>query len=122
MDSRVVVHGSAPTTEDDLSTPAALARRYPAVPLVISQLGGAHWLTAIELARETPNGYLELSAASIVFAVRLGIAELPDHTVFGSDAPYGDPALSRTTVERVTPPGELRARVLGGTMAELPRL
>ena len=115
----VVVHGSAPTTEEDLSTLAALARRYPAVPLVISQLGGVHWLTAIDLARETPNVYLELSTVGIGFAVRLAIAELPDRTVFGSDAPYGDPVVSRTTVERVTPPGELRARVLGGTMAEL---
>ncbi|MGW7533771.1 amidohydrolase family protein [Amycolatopsis sp. NPDC054798] len=115
----VVVHGSAPTTEDDLSTLAALARRYPAVPLVISQLGGTHWLTAIDLARETPNIYLETSTASIVFAVRLAITELPDRTLFGSDAPYGDPVLSRTTIERVTPPGELRARVLGGTMAEV---
>lgn len=115
----VVVHGSAPTTEGDLSTLAALARGYPAVPLVISQLGGAHWLTAIDLARETPNIYLELSTASLVFAVRLAIAELPDRTMFGSDAPYGDPFLSRTTIERVTPPGELRARVLGGTLAEV---
>lgn len=115
----VVVRGSAPTTEEDLSTLAALARRYPTVPLVISQLGGAHWLTAIDLARETPNIYLELSTASIIFAVRLAITEIPDRTLFGSDAPYGDPVLSRTTIERVTPPGELRARVLGGTLAEL---
>ncbi|MFB9923344.1 amidohydrolase family protein [Amycolatopsis halotolerans] len=115
----VVVHGSAPTTEADLSTLAELARRYPAVPLVISQLGGAHWLTAIDLARETPNIYLELSTASIVFAVRLAINELPDRTMFGSDAPYGDPVLSRATIERVTPPGELRDRVLGGTMGEV---
>ncbi|WP_406637913.1 amidohydrolase family protein [Amycolatopsis sp. WGS_07] len=115
----VVVHGSAPTTERDLSTLAELARRYPAVPLVLSQLGGAHWLTAIDLARETPNVYLELSTASIIFAVRLAITEVPDRTMFGSDAPYGDPVLARATIERVTPPGELRARVLGGTMAEV---
>ena len=115
----VVVHGFAPTTAGDLATLAELARRYPTVPLVISQLGGLNWLTAIELARETPNMYLELSTANVIFAVRLAIKEVPDRTLFGSDAPYGDPVLARATVERVTRPGELRDRVLGGTLAEL---
>ncbi|MGW2716652.1 amidohydrolase family protein [Streptomyces sp. NPDC001492] len=115
----VVVHGFAPTTAGDLATLARLARRHPTVPLVISQLGGLNWLTAIELARDTPNLYLELSTANIVFAVRLAINEVPDRTLFGSDAPYGDPFLARTTVERVTAPGALRDRVLGGTLAEL---
>lgn len=115
----VVVHGSVPTTADDLVTLAGLTRSYPRVPLVISQLGGPNWLTAIELARERPNLYLDLSTANIVFAVRLAIAEVPDRTLFGSDAPYGDPVLARATVERVTRPGALRDRVLGGTLAEL---
>ncbi|MGZ9933820.1 amidohydrolase family protein [Streptomyces sp. NC-S4] len=115
----VVVHGSAPTTAGDLATLAGLARRHPTVPLVISQLGGLNWLTAIELARETPNLYLELSTVGVVFAVRLAIDEVPDRTFFGSDAPYGDPLLARATVERVTGPGLLRDRVLGGTLAEL---
>lgn len=47
------------------------------------------------------------------------IHELPARTFFGSDAPYGDPVLARTTVERVTAPGEVRDRVLGGNLAEL---
>ncbi len=115
----VVVHGFAPTTAGDLATLAALARRHPTVPLVVSQLGGLNWLTAIELARETPNMYLELSTAHLVFAVRLAINEVPERTLFGSDAPYGDPVLARATVERVTPSGELRDRVLGGNLAEL---
>ncbi|WP_406450207.1 amidohydrolase family protein [Streptomyces sp. NBC_01622] len=115
----VVVHGSAPTTAMDLRALADLATRYPKVPLVISQLGGAHWMEAIELARTTPSLHLELSTAGIVFAVRLAIHELPTRTFFGSDAPYGDPVVARTTVERVTPAGEIRDRVLGGNLAEL---
>ncbi|RAG80422.1 metal-dependent hydrolase [Streptacidiphilus pinicola] len=115
----VVVHGYAPTTARDLATLAALARRHPRVPLVISQLGGLNWLTAIELARETPNLYLDLSTAGVVLAVRLAVTEVPDRTLFGSDAPYGDPVLARAAVERVTKPGALRDRVLGGTLAEL---
>jgi predicted TIM-barrel fold metal-dependent hydrolase len=115
----VLVHGAAPTTVGDLATLAGLASRYPTVPLVISQLGGAHWLTAIELVRDTPNMFLDLSTANIIFAVRLAINEVPERTMFGSDAPYGDPVISRMTIERVTSPGALRDRVLGGTLAEL---
>ncbi|MEU3316009.1 amidohydrolase family protein [Streptomyces sp. NPDC006656] len=115
----VVVHGSAPTTADDLRTLSALAGRYPTVPLVVSQLGGLNWMETVELVRDTPNMYLELSTASIVFSVRLAIKEIPDRTLFGSDAPYGDPVLARAMVERVTSPGEVRDRVLGGTIAEL---
>ncbi|MFE1559097.1 amidohydrolase family protein [Streptomyces sp. NPDC058734] len=81
--------------------------------------GGLNWMQAVELVRETPSMYLELSTAGIVFAVRLAIEEIPDRTLFGSDAPYGDPVLARALVERVTGPGEVRDRVLGGTMAEL---
>ncbi|MEV7559927.1 amidohydrolase family protein [Streptomyces sp. NPDC089795] len=115
----VVVHGFSPTTVGDLATLAGLAREHPSVPLVISQLGGPNWLTAVELARETPNLYLDLSTACVVLAVRMAIDEVPDRTMFGSDAPYGDPFLARATVERVTRPGMVRDRVLGGTLAEL---
>jgi predicted TIM-barrel fold metal-dependent hydrolase len=118
----VVVHGFAPTTAADVRTLVGLAARYPRVPLVISQLAGTNWMEAIELARTTPNVYLELSTAGLIFAVRLAIRELPTRTLFGSDAPYGDPVVSRTTVERVTRPGEIRERVLGGNLAELLRL
>lgn len=115
----VVVHGFDPTTADDLRMLAALADRYRTVPVVISQLGGANWLTAVELVRDHPGMYLELSTASIVFAIRVAIAEIPERTLFGSDAPYGDPVLARAAVERVTRPGEIRDRVLGGTLAQL---
>ncbi|MET9819512.1 amidohydrolase family protein [Streptomyces sp. NPDC006355] len=118
-DLAVVVHGFAPTTAEDLRTLARLARAYPSVPLVVSQLGGLHWMDAIELVRDTPSMFLELSTASLIFAVRLAIREIPDRTLFGSDAPYGDPALARATVERVTSPGEVRDQVLGGTAARL---
>lgn len=115
----VVVHGHAPTTAGDLRTLAELARRYPRVPLVVSQLGGWHWLDAVELVREHSNMYLELSTPVVAFAVRAAIAEIPERTLFGSDAPYGDPVLARQAVERATKQGEVRERVLGGTTALL---
>ena len=85
----VVVHGFAPTTADDLVTLSALSGRYPTVPLVVSQLGGLNWMQAVELVRDTPNMYLELSTANVVFAVRLAIKEIPDRTLFGSDPRTG---------------------------------
>jgi uncharacterized protein len=115
----VVVHGFAPTTAEDLRTLSRLAARYPAVPLIVSQLGGMNWMEAIELVRDTPSMYLDLSTAAVVFAVRLAIREIPERTLFGSDAPYGDAVLARTTVERVTSPGEVRDRVLGGNLGRL---
>ncbi|WP_051802054.1 amidohydrolase family protein [Actinocatenispora sera] len=115
----VVVHGFAPTTDGDLRTLAALSSRYRSVPVVVSQLGGLNWLTAIDLVREHPSMYLDLSTACVVFALRLAVREVPERTMFGSDAPYGDPVLSRAAVERVTGPGELRDRVLGGTVSAL---
>ncbi|MEU9476260.1 amidohydrolase family protein [Streptomyces sp. NPDC048191] len=115
----VVVHGFAPTTAEDLRTLAALSRRHPRVPLVVSQLGGLHWMEAIELVRDTPGMYLELSTAFLVLAVRLAVRELPERALFGSDAPYGDPVVARTTVERATRSAEVRERVLGGNAAAL---
>ncbi|MFC9932015.1 amidohydrolase family protein [Streptomyces sp. NPDC127190] len=115
----VVVHGFAPTTAEDLRTLAALARRHPRVPLVVSQLGGLNWMEAVELVRDTPSMYLELSTAFLVIAVRLAVRELPERTLFGSDAPYGDPVVARAMVERATASGEVRSRVLGGTAAKL---
>ncbi|MFJ3717939.1 amidohydrolase family protein [Streptomyces sp. NPDC090057] len=79
----VVVHGFAPTTGEDLRALARLATAYPSVPLVISQLGGLNWMDAIQLVRDTPSMFLELSTASVIFAVRLAIREIPDRTLFG---------------------------------------
>lgn len=118
----VMVHGFAPTTRDDLRALAALAARFPAVPVIVSQLGGLCWLDAIEAALATPSLYLEISTVPVVFAARHAVAALPERTLFGSDAPYGDPVLARQLIERVTPAGEVRARVLGGTAARLLRL
>ncbi|MEV6766922.1 amidohydrolase family protein [Streptomyces sp. NPDC051105] len=115
----VVVYGSAPSTAEDLAMLAALGRWYHGVPLVVSQLGGQHWMQALELVGDIPSMYLELSTASIVFAVGVAIKGVPDRILFGSDAPYGDPVLARVLVERVTSPGEVCDRVLGGAIAEL---
>ncbi|MFF9818730.1 hypothetical protein [Streptomyces sp. NPDC014006] len=60
-----------------------------------------------------------LAAAPERFIGFLPVPEIPGRTLFGSDAPYGDPVLAPALVERVTSPGEVRDRVLGGTIAEL---
>jgi predicted TIM-barrel fold metal-dependent hydrolase len=115
----VMVHGFAPTTRDDLRLLAELARARPDVPVVITQLGGLCWMDAIDAAVATPNLFIEISTVPVAFAARHAIAALPDRTLFGSDAPYGDPLLARQLIERVVPPGSLREQVLGGTAARL---
>jgi uncharacterized protein len=89
------------------------------VPVIVSQLGGLCWMDAVEAALVTPNLHVEISTVPVVFAARHAVAALPERTLFGSDAPYGDPVLARQLIERVTPPGEVRARVLGGNAARL---
>lgn len=97
----------------ELTPPPGRAARIEPVLRACADQGG------LPLVRDTPTMFLELSTANIIFAVRLAITEIPERTLFGSDAPYGDPLLARSTVERVTTSGEIRDRVLGATAAAL---
>jgi uncharacterized protein len=71
------------------------------------------------MIRDTPRTYLDVSSTFSVFQLSIAAAEIPDRLVFGSNSPFGDPLLTRQTVERVITSDALRSAVLGGTMAEL---
>jgi uncharacterized protein len=113
------VHTFAPLTLDDIRTLIALSQRYVSVPLILGHLGGLHWMETIKLAKEHPHIYLDLSAAFTVLAPTLAIRELPERSLFSSDAPYGNPLVARTMIEQVTSDPAVRALVLGETMASL---
>jgi len=115
----VLTHGSAPNTSDDLTTYANLAGRYPSVPLIVGAFGGLNCLQLIDLTREHPNLYIDLSSALQVFAVRAAINEVPEQCLFGSNTPYGDVLASRTTIEAaITAPSVLH-QVLHDNTARL---
>lgn len=63
--------------------------------------------------------YLDLSATFTAVAPRFAMQELPERTLFSSDAPYGDPLFSRQIVEQLSPNREVTERVLGGNILEL---
>ncbi len=116
------VHTLDPLTLVDIRELAALARRYPSVPVIFGHLGGWQWGDTIRLAQDLPRAYLDLSGTYTTLAPAMAIRTLPARTLFSSDAPYGNPLVARTMVEQVTADPAVRARVLGGTIAELLRL
>jgi uncharacterized protein len=113
------LHTFHPVTKDDIVEIAALCGQFPNIPVIFGHMGGVNWLDTIHLAKEYPNIYLDLSATYTAVAPRFAIEELPDRTLFSSDAPYGDPMLYRQMVERLSPSKEVAERVLGGNIADL---
>lgn len=113
------VHTFAPVSLTGLRRLMALTARYPSVPVIFGHMGGYHWLPVLEFAQSTPNVYVDLSAAFSPLAVRLAIQALPQRTLFASDAPYGEPRLSRQMVEAVCPSPRVAQRVLGENILAL---
>ena len=113
------VHTFAPLTLDDIRALIQLCERYASVPVILGHLGGLNWMETIKLAKEHPQTYLDLSATYTTLAPTLAIRELPDRSLFSSDAPNGNPLVARTMIEQITPDPAVRALVLGETMARL---
>ncbi|AFM39856.1 putative TIM-barrel fold metal-dependent hydrolase [Desulfosporosinus acidiphilus SJ4] len=113
------IHTFSPLTLDDIKSIAALAKKYPKTPVILGHLGGANWLETIKLAKEIRNLYLDLSGTFSILVVSLAIKEIPERTLFSSDAPYGDPLLARETIERVTNDNYVKDRILGENIAQL---
>jgi uncharacterized protein len=113
------IHTFSPLGLEDITGIDALSRRYPSVPVILGHLGGINWMETIRLAKKNTSLFLDLSGTYTIFAPTLAIKEIPERTVFSSDAPYGEPLLIRTMIERITEDSHVRERVLGGTIAEL---
>jgi predicted TIM-barrel fold metal-dependent hydrolase len=118
----VWLHTFHPVTRDDIMEIAALCDQFPNVPVIFGHMGGINWLDVIHLAKEHPNIHLDLSATFTAIAPHFAMNELPERTLFSSDAPYGDPVLSRQMVERLSPSKEITERVLGGNIIDMLRL
>ncbi|MTE14668.1 amidohydrolase family protein [Nocardia aurantiaca] len=115
----ILVHGFAPNTLDDLRTYAALAARYPSVPLIVGALGGFHALELVELAAARPNLHIDLSSALQVFAVAAAAREVPEQCLFGSNTPYGDVVAARHTAEAAIADPSVRTLVLEGNFQRI---
>lgn len=115
----VWIHTFHPLTLADIKNLAVLAKRYNNIPLIFGHMGGYNWLDTIKLAKEQKNIYLDLSATFTTFAPKWAISEVPDRTLFSSDAPYGNPLLSRKMVEMICPDETICEKVLGGNIIRL---
>lgn len=113
------IHTFHPLTLPDLIAITNLAKKYSGIPVILGHMGGSNWLDAIKLAREQANLYLDLSASFTTIAPQLAVRELPERCLFSSDAPYGNPLLTRKMVEIVCEDDEVVKMVLGGNIARL---
>ena len=76
-------------------------------------------MDVLDFAKTVPNVYIDLSAAFSTLAVRMAISELPERCLYGSDAPYGEPLLSRQLIEIVSPSSEVSNKILGENILKL---
>lgn len=113
------IHTFAPLMFGDIKAINELSKSYPLVPVIVGHLGGFHWLETIKLAKENTSLYLDLSATFSTIAPMMAIKEIPERTLYSSDAPYGDQWLARQTIERIVADRNIRRLVMGETIAEL---
>ncbi|WML32998.1 amidohydrolase family protein [Clostridium sp. OS1-26] len=116
------VHTFHPLNFDDIKKLIQLSNRYPKVPLILGHMGGIHWLDVIKLAKENCNIYLDLSATYTILAPKIAIKELPERTLFSSDAPYGNPLLFKKMIETISPDKKVSKQVLGENIIKLLKL
>jgi uncharacterized protein len=115
----VWIHTFYPLNLSDIVEIAELAQKFPDIPIIMGHMGGTNWLETIKLAKTHENMYLDLSASFTTIAPMLAIKELPDRTLFSSDAPYGTPLIAKNIVEWVSPDSKIAAKVLGENMMRL---
>ncbi|MDD3251393.1 MAG: amidohydrolase family protein [Lachnospiraceae bacterium] len=113
------VHTFHPVTANGIRILMNLCRKYPSIPVIFGHMGGANWMDVIAFAKKQKNSYLDLSAVFIPLSVRTALTELPEKCLFSSDAPFGEPKLSRELIEFVSPSAEITEMALGGNIARL---
>ncbi|MDO5548659.1 MAG: TatD family hydrolase [Eubacteriales bacterium] len=118
----VWVHTFHPVSLDGMKVLMELCRSYSSVPVIFGHMGGTNWMEVIAFAKQNPNAYLDLSAAFTSLSVKTALVEVPERCLFGSDAPFGEPKLTRQLIEFVSPSKQVAKRALGENIAELLRL
>jgi Predicted metal-dependent hydrolase of the TIM-barrel fold len=115
----VWVHTFNPVSLNGIKILMELTKKHPDTPVIFGHMGGYNWMDVIDFAKTVPNAYVDLSAAFSTLAARIAVTELPDKCLFSSDAPYGEPLLSRQLVEYVSPSDTIKNKVLGENILKL---
>ena len=113
------IHTFNPVSLNGIKILMEITKKYPKISVIFGHMGGYHWLDVIEFAKTVSNVYLDLSAAFSTLAVRMAVTELPNNCLFSSDAPYGEPLLSKQLVEYVSPSAEIKDKILGKNILKL---
>lgn len=116
------VHAFFPFTFQDIKETAAMAKKYPRIPVILGHLGGSNWIETMELVTEIPNLYLDTSAYFSTFVLGTVINELPEKCIFGVDRPFGDLELSKQAILRLARTSSIANAVLGENIAQILKL
>jgi len=116
------IHAFNPLILQDIKEIAQFAKEFPSVPVIIGHLGGSNWLETIELVKEIPNLYLDISAYFSTLVLKMAINELPFKCIFGVDMPYGDLQLALDAVRKLANNYKVADAVLGDNILALLRL
>ena len=100
---------------------AWLAASLPDLQVVVGHMGAAaHAVRAIALAAEHPNLYLETSLQQSTRRLPLAVDKVgADRVLFGSAAPYGQPAVELLKLRKAGWPSATLASVLGMNAARI---
>ncbi len=113
------IHTFNPYTAKDILETAAIAEKNPEIPVIFGHLGGTNWMTAMDLATEIPNLYLDTSAFFSTFVLRTIINEIPEKCIFGVDCPFGDLELSKKAILKYADSPQIASAILGENIARI---
>lgn len=116
------IHAFNPLILQDIKEIAELCKTFSDIPVILGHMGGSNWMTAIELATEIPNLYLDTSAYFSTLVLKIVINELPEKCIFGVDMPFGDLQLSLDAVKKICKDSSIADAVLGNNIAKLLKL
>ncbi|MHB8065792.1 MAG: amidohydrolase family protein [Ruminiclostridium sp.] len=115
----ILVHGAA----DIYNSPSqfyVMAKRFPKVNLIMAH-AGYFWAVdqAVQLAKETPNLYLDVSRIP-VFEITSAVKEVgPNQIIWGTDSPFVDYEWEFKKMARTTDSKEGYDLIVGGNIARL---
>jgi len=118
----VLFHSGTPPWSEPLQV-AALAERFPDVPVILGHFGQNMYGDTIRALKMVKNLYGETSANHFVYAIEKAIREVGAHRIlYGSDMPWlePEPQLIKIKILKIT--DEERELVLGNNMARILRI
>lgn len=113
------IHSFNPLILQDIKEIAELCKTFPHIPVILGHMGGTNWMTAVDIAKEMNNVYLDTSAYFSTLVLQIAVNELPEKCIFGVDMPYGDLQLSIEAIKKVSRDSLVANAVLGDNIAKL---